>query len=195
MMVLAALSKDVGRAIVSLKATHDRMLETGRGASAEAALTTSIAAKLNDIVCELWSQPPASKMSTDDGDAQELARRSMESLIRSQPLAFAFDAINRAVLESSHSSSVTFRSKAIKAIGAFVAQDSSLFHNDAVKCTIESRLLDSSAAVRDSALDLIGKYVTTSTELAIEYLPQIRGRITVSLSPHLQETLAPDAPL
>lgn len=39
---------------------------------------------------------------------------------------------------------------------------------------------DSSPAVRDAAIELVGKYVVSRPDLASEYLPQICERITVS---------------
>lgn len=44
-------------------------------------------------------------------------------------------------------------------------------------------MLDSSPAVRDSAIELVGKYVVTRPDLAAQYLPQIGDRSTVSWFP------------
>lgn len=38
---------------------------------------------------------------------------------------------------------------------------------------------DSSPAVRDAAIELVGKYVVGRPDLAVQYLPQISERITV----------------
>lgn len=45
---------------------------------------------------------------------------------------------------------------------------------------IEERLADSSPAVRDAAVDLIGKYVVQKAELALQYYPHIALRVTDS---------------
>ena len=45
---------------------------------------------------------------------------------------------------------------------------------------IESHLLDSSPAVRDAAVELIGKYVIESPEVAGDYYQKIADRIAVS---------------
>lgn len=45
---------------------------------------------------------------------------------------------------------------------------------------IESHLLDSSPAVRDAAVELIGKYMIESPEVAGDYYRKIAERIAVS---------------
>lgn len=45
--------------------------------------------------------------------------------------------------------------------------------------TIENRMLDSSPAVRDAAIELVGKYIVGRRDLAIEYLPKIAERVNV----------------
>lgn len=44
---------------------------------------------------------------------------------------------------------------------------------------IESHLLDSSPAVRDAAVELIGKYMIESPEVAGDYYQKIADRIAV----------------
>ena len=44
---------------------------------------------------------------------------------------------------------------------------------------IESHLLDSSPAVRDAAVELIGKYMIESPEVASDYYQKIADRIAV----------------
>jgi cohesin loading factor subunit SCC2 len=48
-----------------------------------------------------------------------------------------------------------------------------------VRRGIESHLLDSSPAVRDAAVELIGKYVIESPEVASDYYQKIADRIAV----------------
>ena len=49
-----------------------------------------------------------------------------------------------------------------------------------VRRSIESHLLDSSSAVRDAAVELIGKYIVDFPHLAGKYYRQIAERIAVS---------------
>ena len=46
--------------------------------------------------------------------------------------------------------------------------------------SIEAHLLDSSPAVRDAAVELIGKYIVESPQLADKYYKQVADRIQVS---------------
>jgi hypothetical protein len=48
-----------------------------------------------------------------------------------------------------------------------------------VRRGIESHLLDSSPAVRDAAVELIGKYMVESPEVASDYYQKIADRIAV----------------
>jgi cohesin loading factor subunit SCC2 len=50
-----------------------------------------------------------------------------------------------------------------------------------VRHAIESHLLDSSPAVRDAAVDLIGKYMIDSPAVTGSYYPRIAERIAVHL--------------
>lgn len=50
-----------------------------------------------------------------------------------------------------------------------------------VRQAIENRLEDQSPAVRDAAVELVGKYVVQSPALATEYYPQIALRAAVSI--------------
>ena len=50
-----------------------------------------------------------------------------------------------------------------------------------VRRSIESHLLDSSPAVRDAAVELIGKYMIDSPEFAGDYYHKIAERIAVGI--------------
>lgn len=52
---------------------------------------------------------------------------------------------------------------------------------ESVRHAIEGRLLDSSPAVRDASVELLGKYVVHKPALALKYLPRISERIAVGL--------------
>ena len=90
------------------------------------------------------------------------------------------EALVERILESCDGSVIAFRQKALKALGAIVEQDSSIFFQPNVRLAVEKRLMDSSPAVRDAALDMLGRYVVYNPELALQYLPKIGERITDS---------------
>lgn len=56
-----------------------------------------------------------------------------------------------------------------------------------VRNAIEIHLLDHSTAVRDAAVDLIGKYMIDSPVVAREYYPRVAERVAVHISLHLPE--------
>jgi hypothetical protein len=53
-------------------------------------------------------------------------------------------------------------------------------------------MLDSSPSVRDAAIELVGKYVVTRRDFALEYLPKIAERINVSLRRFVSQDDLPD---
>lgn len=73
------------------------------------------------------------------------------------------------------------RTKALKALGQIVLSDPTILAQPSVRTGIESHLLDNSAAVRDAAVELIGKYMIDSPEVASGYFTKIAERIAVRL--------------
>ena len=53
------------------------------------------------------------------------------------------------------------------------------WHQSNVRSAIEIHLLDHSTAVRDAAVDLIGKYMIDSPVVAREYYPRVAERVAV----------------
>ncbi|TFY83179.1 hypothetical protein EWM64_g834 [Hericium alpestre] len=72
---------------------------------------------------------------------------------------------------------VFMRTKALRALGQIVTSDASILSAPNVRRGIESHLLDSSPAVRDAAVELIGKYIIDSPEVAGDYYRKIADRI------------------
>lgn len=122
-------------------------------------------------------------------------------LSRSQPLASLYKPLLERVVGASESTAVTFRTKSLRSISLLVAQDPELFlqvragfrrpsitaetddvstAQDDVSESIRNRIVDSSPAVRDTAIELVGKYVVGRPDLAIKFLPVIMERINVS---------------
>ncbi|SCV73614.1 BQ2448_6044 [Microbotryum intermedium] len=111
-------------------------------------------------------------------DEQPLVDDLAVQLARGRPLAGLYDSILALVVESSESTAVALRTKALRGISLLVAQDPELFHRSEVRASIEHRMHDGSPAVRDATIELVGKYVVTRPDLATRYLPQIAERIT-----------------
>ncbi|GEM10950.1 cohesin loading factor subunit SCC2 [Rhodotorula toruloides] len=97
---------------------------------------------------------------------------------RSSTLPSMYQALLDRIVDASESTQVTLRTKALRAVSLVVAQDPDLFHQDNIRHTIENRMLDSSPAVRDATIELVGKYVVSRPDLAKQYLPKLGERIS-----------------
>jgi hypothetical protein len=75
---------------------------------------------------------------------------------------------------------VAHRTKAIKALGAAIAVDPAYLSRSDIRASIHERISDSSPAVRDAAIDLVGKYIPDQPEVALQYYPSISSRIAVN---------------
>ncbi|KAI6027546.1 hypothetical protein BKA83DRAFT_4230505 [Pisolithus microcarpus] len=89
----------------------------------------------------------------------------------------SFGPILNVVLMALDAPPVFMRTKALRALGQIVTSDSTILSMANVRRAIESHLLDSSAAVRDAAVELIGRYMIESPEVAGDYYSRIADRI------------------
>lgn len=138
---------------------------------------------LHSCIADLGSMQPAFVMSAvsrtcSDAVIPELNNGPVnEVLSKIQGLKGMADLFLERILATSASPSVTFRSKALKALALVVAKDETVFLQESVKHCIENRMLDSSPAVRDATVELVGKYVASRPDLAVAYLPQLSARV------------------
>ena len=117
---------------------------------------------------------------TSSSEGRAVLAEATKALFPVHGLPVMMEALIERILESCDGSIIAFRQKALKALGAIVEQDSSIFFQPNVRLAVEKRLMDSSPAVRDAALDMLGRYVVYNPELAVQYLPKIAERITDS---------------
>lgn len=89
----------------------------------------------------------------------------------------AFDPILNVILGSLDAAAVFMRTKGLRALGQILASDALVLKKPNVRAAIEEHLLDNSAAVRDAAVELIGKYVLQLPEVANDYYEKIADRI------------------
>ncbi|GJE95924.1 sister chromatid cohesion protein-like protein [Phanerochaete sordida] len=116
----------------------------------------------------------------DSGVSQEETTRMdrvAEHLGITQGLRHYFNPILNVVLTALDAPPVFMRTKALKALGQILTSDPTILGHDDVRRSIESHLLDSSPAVRDAAVELIGKYIVDFPHLAGKYYRQIAERI------------------
>ncbi|KAK4701477.1 cohesin loading factor subunit SCC2, partial [Phenoliferia sp. Uapishka_3] len=138
----------------------------------------AVADRLSVAAHSLWSTTVADDVFGPNlEDEQPRIDLLTLQLSRSQPLAGLYKPLLERVLAASESTVVAFRTKSLRGISLIVAQDPGLFLQDDVSNTIRNRIVDQSSAVRDTAIELVGKYVVGRPALAVKYLPVISERI------------------
>ncbi|KAG1743247.1 uncharacterized protein EDB91DRAFT_1126495 [Suillus paluster] len=134
-------------------------------------------AKLKSALREVWKD--MSNDVFDVGSQEEVNRVDCyaEEVGTIQTLRNSFGPILNIVLLALDAPAVFMRTKALRALGQIVNSDSSILAAPNVRRAIESHLLDSSPAVRDAAVELIGKYMIESPEVVGDYYAKIADRI------------------
>ncbi|KAH9480188.1 Protein rad9 [Psilocybe cubensis] len=126
---------------------------------------------------EVWVDPSSDVF--DVGSAEEVQRVDSlsEEIGTIQSLRNSFNPILSIIVMALDAPAIFMRTKALRALGQIVTSDASILANANVRRGIESHLLDSSPAVRDAAVELIGKYMIESPEVAGEYYQKIADRM------------------
>jgi cohesin loading factor subunit SCC2 len=73
------------------------------------------------------------------------------------------------------------RAKAVKALAGVVEVDTRVLHFNAVRGCLQTALLDESISVREAAIELLGRYLTTNPLLAEEFFDVIAAASNVGL--------------
>ncbi|KAG1749340.1 hypothetical protein EDB19DRAFT_1682083 [Suillus lakei] len=156
---------------VALKQLSTSAEEEGKG------LQSRLYAKLKSALREVWKD--MSNDVFDVGSQEEVNKvdRYAEEIGTIQTLRNSFGPILNVVLLALDAPAVFMRTKALRALGQIVNSDSSILAAPNVRRAIESHLLDSSPAVRDAAVELIGKYMIESPEVVGDYYTKIADRI------------------
>ncbi|ORY01377.1 hypothetical protein K493DRAFT_405563 [Basidiobolus meristosporus CBS 931.73] len=94
-----------------------------------------------------------------------------------QGLYQSFDVLLSKILAALEMSVVAFRTKALKALGQVVVSHPEILSQVNVRHTIGNRLQDLSPAVRDAAIDLVGRYLSQKPEITQQYYKVISERI------------------
>ncbi|CAI2165749.1 3087_t:CDS:10 [Funneliformis geosporum] len=141
---------------------------------------------LDKIIAEYW------QIFLDDNINQSLEQRQVvlsfdtersdislitELLATRQALYQNFDSILSRILVSLDTGVVAFRTKALRALGQVVVNDPNILSQVNVRQTIAQRLSDNSPAVRDAAIDLVGRYLSQKPEITEQYYKVISERI------------------
>ncbi|RXW23420.1 hypothetical protein EST38_g2453 [Candolleomyces aberdarensis] len=133
--------------------------------------------KLKVALREVWKDPATDVF--DIGSQEEATRidRVAEEIGTIQSLKNSFHPILNVILMALDAPAIFMRTKALRALGQIVMSDSTILAAPNVRRGIESHLLDSSPAVRDAAVELIGKYMIDSPEVAGDYYQKIADRM------------------
>jgi cohesin loading factor subunit SCC2 len=132
-------------------------------------------------MCSASSKSLIDQTDNSDTKQPETLTAASAAIARHRPLQTAFDPILNALINSMDLQAVALRSKALRGLSAIIQVDPDVLALPNVRQAFEARLSDSSPAVRDSAIDLVGKYMIQKPSLAAEYYPHIALRVHVSI--------------
>lgn len=137
----------------------------------------SIGEALKHALRDVWKDDSGDLF--DMGSQQEVAHidKVAEQLGICQGLRNGFQVILNAIVTTLDAPAIFMRTKALRALGQVVTIDPSALSSPNVRRAIESHLLDNSPAVRDAAVELIGKYMLESKEVADMYFQKIADRV------------------
>ena len=75
-------------------------------------------------------------------------------------------------------SKISFRAEALKALGTVIAVDPSIMHGNAqIEAAVKQRFRDGATSVREAAIDLVGRYVTSRPNVAQAYYQSFVERL------------------
>ena len=138
----------------------------------------AFSAHLGSLSAKLWGPIEEDVFGPSLDDTKDKIDSLALDLSRTQSLAATYDPLVHMILAACDATAVAFRTKALRDVSLIVHEDPDLFLQPDMRRTIEGRMRDASPAVRDAALELVGRYVVTRPELAKLYLPQICQRAT-----------------
>ncbi|KDR82399.1 hypothetical protein GALMADRAFT_220397 [Galerina marginata CBS 339.88] len=133
--------------------------------------------RLKIALREVWKDP--SNDVFDIGSQEEVQRVDSlgEEIGTIQGLRNSFNPILSVIVMALDAPAIFMRTKALRALGQIVTSDSTVLALPNVRRGIESHLLDSSPAVRDAAVELIGKYMIDSPVVAGDYYQKVADRM------------------
>ncbi|KAK9474029.1 sister chromatid cohesion C-terminus-domain-containing protein [Dipodascopsis tothii] len=140
---------------------------------------TATSEEVRNIIKQLmWSILDESWISknevSDDNYATTIAVYSQ--ILLSLPLLKTYDRLLAEVLRSLDHSRINSRSKALRVLNIILARDPEVLANPSVMASVGARLRDSSALVRDAAVDVVGKYVLVRPEFIETFYPLLCER-------------------
>ncbi|KAF8648994.1 hypothetical protein AX16_006108 [Volvariella volvacea WC 439] len=132
--------------------------------------------KLKASLGDIWKDPGVDVFDSLQDDVGSVDRLA-EEIGTIQSMRSSFQPILGVILMALDAPPIFMRTKALRALGQIVTSDATILSATNVRRAIESHLLDSSPAVRDAAVELIGKYMIDAPEVAGNYYQKIADRI------------------
>ncbi|OLL25749.1 Protein rad9 [Neolecta irregularis DAH-3] len=114
---------------------------------------------------------------TESTSPQSL-RSAYHTVLSTSTTCRSFDTIIQRLIQLLDAPQIVLRTKALKALGHISLSDPSVLSRTSIKTAVAHRMSDTSPQVRDSALDLVGKYVQMQPALAKGYFQYIAERLT-----------------
>ncbi|XP_066599133.1 nipped-B-like protein A [Prorops nasuta] len=98
-------------------------------------------------------------------------------LASKRPFSQSFDTYLKQILHVLTESSIAIRTKAMKCLTMIVEADPSVLARGDMQLGVKHSFLDHSTSVREAAVDLVGKFVLSRTELIDKYYEMLSARI------------------
>ncbi|EDR13190.1 uncharacterized protein LACBIDRAFT_292430 [Laccaria bicolor S238N-H82] len=176
-LTAATLGQELASALKQVNAWIDQSEDDDDLNIKDESKTLAFGQKIKTALREVWKDP--SNDVFDIGSQEEVARvdRLAEEIGNVQSLRNSFQPILNIILTALDAPAIFMRTKALRALGQIVTSDATILAAPNVRRGIESHLLDSSPQVRDAAVELIGKYMIDSPEVAGDYYQKIAERM------------------
>ncbi|KAK7023031.1 sister chromatid cohesion protein [Favolaschia claudopus] len=133
--------------------------------------------KIKTALHNVWKDQARDVFDVGSQEEAERIDRVAEEIGTIQTRKISFPSILKVILAALDAQAIFMRTKALRALGQIVTSDPSVLAEPTVRRGIETHLLDSSPAVRDAAVELIGKYMIESPEVAGDYYSKIADRM------------------
>lgn len=89
----------------------------------------------------------------------------------------SFDKFLQKIILVVREPSIGIRTKAVKCLAMIIEKDPSILRRKDMQMGVQQKFLDTSISVREAAVDLVGKYVLSSSELIDQYYEMLSTRI------------------
>ncbi|XP_078430216.1 PHD finger family protein [Wolffia australiana] len=109
--------------------------------------------------------------------SREWAKKISLALGQLNSFSRGFDKILSLLLASLRENSPVLRAKALRSVSAIVEADPEVLCDKRVQIAVEGRFCDSAISVREAALELVGRHISTHPEVSFKYFEKVSERI------------------